>query len=176
MAFALRALWRHKFPPAVEGVLFDRDGYALALEGGLTSNPAKRKIKMDLFKSFSTDAELENSGRWVNLTKTARVRVARAGNEAFNTALRKAIEKEGVDLKDNSKENLDLLQSLMIDATARHILKDWEGMESGGQPLPYTHENAVKALTLKDFRARIDKAADDFDAYRVKEEEAQGNA
>ena len=176
MAFALRALCRLEFPPAVEGVLFDRDGYALALEGGLTSNPAKRKIKMDLFKSFSTDADLENSGRWVNLTKTARVRVARAGNDAFNKALRKAIEKEGLDLKDDSQENLDLLQDLMVDAMARHILKDWEGMEAGGQPLPYNHENAVKVLKLKDFRARIDKLADDFDAYRVKEEEAQGNA
>lgn len=175
MAFALRAQCPPEIFSRVEAYSIGAGEIALGLYGGLPLDPAKKKYKMDIFKSFATDTDLELNGRWVNLSKTARVRVARSGNEKFNKTLRKMIERESLDLKDESPGNVEILQGLLIKATAEAILVGWEGLEKDGAPLPYSREAAAELLAIKDFRARIEKIADDAAGYRLKAAEEQGN-
>jgi len=131
---------------------------------------------MDIFELYATDAKLENEGRWVNLGKDAKVLVARAGNDNFSARIKHLLKKNGVDLKDQSKENLDLIEKLVIDATAHTVLLGWEGLSYKGEPLPYSTANAIKLLSIKDFRTRIGAISDEMAGYLVAEQEEQGNA
>ena len=139
------------------------------------THPAKKNYKMDIYELFATDAKLETSGRWVSLGKDAKVLVARASNDRFTSRMKHLLKKHGVDLQDSSKENLDLLEKLVQDATAEAILLGWENLSFQGQALEYSKENALKLLAIKDFRNKISKLSDEMSGYLVAEQEAQGN-
>jgi len=149
---------------------------ALALCGGLHYHPAKKEnSKMDIFTSFATDAKIEVEGRWVPLSKDAKVLVARAGNQRFTDRMRKLMKQNSINFEDKSKENLDLIEKLVREASAETILLGWEGITYKGEPLPYSRENALKLLEVKDFRNKIQELADQTSGYLISEIEAQGN-
>jgi len=131
---------------------------------------------MDIFDLYATDAKLEVEGRWVNLGKNTKVLVARAGNDNFSARIKHLIKKNGVDLKDQSKENLDMIEKLVIEATAHTILLGWEGLTYKGEALTYSPANAIKLLNVKDFRARIATISEEMSGYLVAEQVEQGNA
>lgn len=130
---------------------------------------------MDIFNAFATDAKLEVEGRWVSLSKDASVLVARSGNERFTNCMKRLLKKHAVNLKDESKENNELVEKLVMEATAETILLDWKGLTYRGTDLPYSKENALKALAHKDFRAKIQELSEQSSAYLVSEIESQGN-
>lgn len=130
---------------------------------------------MDIFDLFATDSKLETEGRWVPLGKDAEVLVARTGNDKFNAKIKYLLKKHSVDLKDSSKENLDLLEKLMQEAAADTILLGWKGLTYQGEVLEYNRENALKLLAVKDFRARINSISEDMSGYLAKQQEEQGN-
>lgn len=130
---------------------------------------------MDIFELFATDSKLETEGRWVNLGKAAKVLVARAGNDKFNARMKHLLKKNGVDLQDNSRENLDLVEKLFLDATAEAVLLGWEGLTYQKEPLAYSKENALKLLAVKDFRNKIVKLSEEMSGYLVADQEEQGN-
>jgi hypothetical protein len=132
---------------------------------------------MDLFTAFATDEALENEGRWFPLSKTAKVKVARAGNPKYLKLLRKLLEENKVDLESAGEEANELASQVMVTVAAKTILLDWEGIQFKGVDLPYSVENATMLLRdLKEFRKKVDSLSSNFEAYRVKEEAAQGNA
>lgn len=177
MASASRALGLPKFSPRVDGVSIGPGEFALALNGGLYFHPANHtKYKMDIFKNFTSDAALEVEGRWVHISRDAEVLVARSGNDRFAKKMKELVQKNNLDLSDESEENVKLLEELIIEAMSEAILLDWKGMTRGGEPFPYSKAHAVEVLRLKDFRKKINEIADNAAAYRAKEEKAQGNA
>ena len=129
----------------------------------------------DVFNELATDLSLEDNGSWFDMGKGARVLVARSGNRAFSKALSKAVEanKQVLDAED---EHADLKSDeLMIDVVARTLLLGWEGISFKGAPMTYSAANAKTLLAVKDFRARVQGFANTFEAFKVKEELAQGN-
>lgn len=130
---------------------------------------------MDIFELFATDSKLETEGRWVNIGKDAKVLVARSGNDKFNARMKYLLKKNGVDLQDNSRENLDLVEKLFLDATAEAVLLGWEGLTYQREPLTYSKENALKLLAVKDFRNKIVKLSEEMSGYLVADQEEQGN-
>lgn len=151
--------------------------FALALNGGLYFHPANDKnYKMDLFQVFSTDPTLETEGRWAPISRDAKVLVARSGNERFVRKMKELTTKNSFDFKDESEENAKLLDELFIEAMADTILKGWSGMTKDGAEYPYSRENAIAALRIKDFRKKINELADNAAEYRTKQDEEQGNA
>ena len=131
---------------------------------------------MDIFSAFATDAKAELEGAWFPLSKTAKVLVARTGNENYIATLRRKLEASGIDLAGTTKEDEAAAEAVFIDVIATTLLLDWQGLDFKGQPLPYSTENARKLLAIKDFRKKIEGFAGTFEAFKVKAEAALGNA
>lgn len=132
---------------------------------------------MDIFSSFATDEVAESEGRWFPLSKTAKVLVARAGNPNYLKALRQKMRDNQIDHEDTSDENEKLVTSLIVETLAETVLLGWSGdIKFQGKALEYNFDNAVKALSVKGFRKKISDIADKAESFRIKEEEAQGNA
>jgi hypothetical protein len=130
---------------------------------------------MDIFSSYATDETSEVEGTWFNLSKTASVRVARSGNSNFATGLRKAMEKHSVELEGNTPEADQVAEGLMVDLMADTILLDWKGLQFKGKDVAYSREMARTMLRIKDFRKKISGFSDNFESFKAKAEEAQGN-
>lgn len=131
---------------------------------------------MDIFATFATDEKAEQEGAWFPLGKDCKVLVARAGNPAYTSALRKALEKSQIDLESGGPDADHLAENLMIDVMANTILLGWEGLSFKGKSVEHTTEMAKTMLKVKDFRKKISGFSDNFEAFRVKAETAQGNA
>lgn len=144
--------------------------------GGSPGAPAKKKNNMDIFANFATDETREIEGTWFNLSKTARVKVARAGNPKYIKALRKKLDENRLDLDSKDDESNELAEKLISDVMAETILLDWEGLEFRGKPMTYSSFNARLLLQIKDFRKKIGALSESFEAFKVKEEAEQGNA
>jgi hypothetical protein len=132
---------------------------------------------MDVFQQYATDEKKEVEGVWVDLNdKGARVLVARAGNKKYARLFSREYEKHQRALESKTDEADALSDKLVVEIMAEAILLNWEGLSFKGQSLPYSKENARKLLGVKDFRTHISKVSNDFDAYRVAQEQAAGNA
>lgn len=129
---------------------------------------------MDIFSSFATDETLETAGKWRPLSKTAKILVARSGNPKYVALLRKKMEEAQLDLSSGPEAD-QLAESILIDVMAETILLNWEGLTYQGKEAPYSREMAKTFLKVKDFRRKVSAMADDFEAFRVKQEAEQGN-
>ena len=126
---------------------------------------------MDIFGEFAVDEEKATGGVWKDLGKGARVKVSRINSPRYTEALaRRALEfpelSSGKDLTE--AEWVSHLVEVMADA----LLLDWEGMKWAGTDFPYSRENAVKALHLRDFRDIISRIASDIENFRLAAVEA----
>ncbi len=131
---------------------------------------------MDIFEQYATDETAELEGRWFPLDKKTKVLVARTGNANYLKAMRQRMKDAQIDVDDQSDENEKLVTDLIIETMAETILLGWKGMSMKGEELAYSKTNAMKALSVKGFRERIAGIAGKLESFRVKEEEAQGNA
>jgi hypothetical protein len=116
----------------------------------------------DIFSNFATDEVLEVEGKWFPLGKSARIKVARTGNDRYNAEFKKLLEQYQADLSDGGPA---------AEALAAKIITEVQG-----KPVPYSVEMAKTFLGVKDFRKRVTALADSFENFRVKAEEQQGNA
>jgi hypothetical protein len=131
---------------------------------------------MDIFDVYATDETAEVEGRWFPLDKKTKVLVARTGNANYLKAIRKRMKDAQIATEDQSDDNEKLVTDLIIETMAETVLLGWKGMSMKGEELTYSKTNAMKALAVKGFRARISSIADKLESFRVKEEEDQGNA
>lgn len=125
---------------------------------------------MDIFKSFATDSKLEQEGTWIPLGGKARILVARAGNKKYGRLLSAAVEKNQIALDLKTDESDELSDKIMIDVLANSILLGWEELSFDGEAMPYSIENAVKMLGVKDFRLAVSNYSKNIDNYRVSAE------
>lgn len=135
----------------------------------------QKNNKMDIFSSFATDEALETEGKWFPLSKTASIRVARAGNPKYVELLRSKMKESQIELS-SGKEADDIAEAILVDVMAESILLDWKGLTYRGNPAPVSVKQAKVFLALKDFRKKVASLSENFDSFRVKEEVEQGNA
>lgn len=131
---------------------------------------------MDIFDTYATDEVAELEGRWFPLDKKTKVLVARTGNANYLKAMRQRMKDAQIDVEDQSDENEALVTELVIETMAETILLGWKGLSLKKEELAYSKTNAMKVLAVKGFRERIAGIAGKLESFRVKEEEAQGNA
>jgi len=130
---------------------------------------------VDIFSTYAVDEDKEQNGTWMPLGD-ARFLVARAGNRAYAKLLNKEVDRnrKALDAKDASADALS--DSIMVNTLAKTILLGWENVSFQGKKLEYSLENAKMALGHKEFRREIMRLADDFNAFKlVQEEEAVKN-
>lgn len=128
---------------------------------------------MDILATFGTDEALEKDGKWFPLSKTAKVLVARSGNEHYVTTLRKKMQEAQIDLS-TGEEAEKLAEEILLDVMSETILLGWEGITSGGKPVPYSREQARTYLRVKDFRRKVAGFSENFEAFRLRQEAEQG--
>ena len=131
---------------------------------------------MDLFTSFATDENAELNGAWRDIGQGASLLVARAGNRHYAKALTLAVEQNRPILETRGEVAEEKSDEIMVGVLADTILLGWKGVKFKGKDFPYSKENARTVLKMRDFRALVQRLADEAEAYREKLEIEQGNA
>lgn len=130
---------------------------------------------LNLFSQYATDESAEIGGTYQEIAGT-KFLIARAGNIQYGKLLTKLVNKHQriLDGKDDAADAKS--DEIMCEVIAKTILKGWEGeiiVEKDGEPVPYSVENAMKALRLKDFRVEVMRCAGDNEQYRLNKVEEQ---
>jgi len=133
-------------------------------------------MSFDLFTSFATDEATERNGAWRDIGGGASLLIARSGTRQHARMLTAEVERNRatLDLKNDVAE--DKSDEIMVKVMAETILLGWKGVSFKGADLPYSKENARLVLGMRDFRALVQKLAEEAEAYRAKLEVEQGNA
>lgn len=133
---------------------------------------------MDLFAAFATDPKLEEEGRWVRIggtdEKPTEILVARTGTRRYKRVMAQQYEshKTLLEGKDKVAAN-DKVDQMVRHALASCVLLGWKNVEyKGNGALPYSYENAHMLLGHRDFQDVVTKEADNFQAYKVEQDEA----
>ena len=109
---------------------------------------------MDVSKAFA-DPEREKTGVWLGYREGSKVKVARAGNPAFQRSY-DARSKPFVQKKRTGNLDTETDVRLLCEAIADAILVDWKGFERDGAELKYSKKEAAALLIQsQDFRNEI---------------------
>lgn len=129
----------------------------------------------DVFEQLATDEGKETGGTWFPLGD-GKLLVARSGNANYGKKLSEAYERNRVILDSKTPAADELSKTVMIDVMAETILLGWDGIGYKGKALDYSVENAKLLLSVGDFRRQVVKFSEDFEAFKLKVEVAQGEA
>lgn len=132
---------------------------------------------MDLSK-LRTDLNRESDGVWVDIGDGSSIKVARIGNPRHSAILRKLSAPYRRQINAGTLPD-DVAFRISGEAMASAILLDWKALELDGTTLVYSQQAAKDLLCnqqLKDFRAMVQAAAEDEEAFRQSViEEAEKN-
>lgn len=128
---------------------------------------------MDVFAAYATDEKKELEGVWSDIGDGAQLLVARAGNRKYARLLGSQIEKHqrALDTKNDAADELS--DKILAEVMAQTVLLGWKNIKFKGSELSYSVDNAKMLLAVKDFRSLVSRLSNDFDSYRVAQEEAQ---
>lgn len=117
--------------------------------------------------SLKLDEKLVEKGVWVSLEDDAQILVAKQGNANHRKLVQqlrkpyRSFEVVGRDLPD------DVARRIGIEATARTILLGWKNiLDDDGSEIPFTYENAIKALSIEGFMSRVLNYAADENLFK----------
>jgi hypothetical protein len=130
---------------------------------------------LDIFAAYATDETLEDQGTWRRIGGGAEILVARLGNPNYEDAVKAevAANRETLDL--GGEELAQAYKELSLRVLARTILLGWKNVSYKGKPLDYSVQAAEMLLAHREFRRVVEEFASDFNQYRAKLEEDQGN-
>lgn len=125
-------------------------------------------VKLSLVK---TDADLETNGIWVEWELGIRLRIARAGNRAFDTKFQALQEPYLNGVRANTLPAA-VAEELLKEAVAETILLEWGNLEGDdGEPLPYSAQQALEFFNdeaLRDLYKFVLVTSQTHSHYRVK--------
>ncbi len=125
---------------------------------------------MDL-DNFTLDDNLSVSGKWVPISANASLLIARLNNEKYREFVKKKLKPYRSAMRAGSVDE-DLMNKVVIQAVARHVLLDWKGLTEKGNPVPYSIEKAEEVLEAKEaFRDLVISLASDQQLFMEAEEE-----
>lgn len=123
----------------------------------------------DIFALFNTDAQAEVEGRWHKLADSELL-IARMNNDKYLRELADLYEQHKDVIESGSEEGKKRDEEVTLQLTARTILLGWKNVSHQGAELPYSEENAIMLLKLKDFRNYVQNVARDIENFRIKAE------
>lgn len=133
---------------------------------------------MDLMKQYGTDKEKEVDGVWEEFSDGIEVKIARHNNPKYKDMFQGIVAKSPRKYR-GKKLSDPVMIELNAKCAARHILRDWKGVDLDGvKNVPYTEELGEKLfIALPDFYDEVIGIATNFENYRVEElEEDVGNS
>jgi len=138
----------------------------------MSDNGNKKPIGANLFE-LKTDATLVEKGVWFEWPDDPETKflIASIRNEHYTARIQRETRKRITRLN-RFLDDVKAQRTLRIESLARFVLLDWQGsvmIESGGASVPYTYENAVKALEIDAFRDWVEARAVDEEQFTQKE-------
>jgi hypothetical protein len=128
---------------------------------------------IDLFAEFATNANAEEAGAWVPYSGDIEFLIARSNNPTYARKLTKLFDRNRQLLNTKGKAAEEKAEQITIEVMAEAILLGWKGNFTWkGAPLPYSKENAKTVLALKDFRRWVQEKAEDFERFKLVQDEA----
>ena len=145
----------------------------------------KKEKPRSIFDDYETSLELERDGAWVTTSKGYEFKIARIGGmnvEYSNYLIQqgKAIQTEIEELESRADEELnaenskelealaDKMDNLMTEAFARHVVKGWRNLyDREGKEIPYTVENAIKLMEMRELRKELYPMAQEYATFLV---------
>lgn len=122
--------------------------------------------------AFAVDEKLEVGGFWKDLGGGSSVRIARAGNRAYNKKLRELMKpyRGPMGLLEMSDETA---HRVFVEAMAGTVLVDWKGLsDEDGKDVPYSEKKAIEwMLKYKEFYKIIDALSNDIANFQSNIEE-----
>ena len=123
---------------------------------------------MDFYRENATNPKLEIEGRDVAYGSDVTLKIARAGNKAYNRIFAKLYKQNAVALKAGGDASEAIAEGIYLEAEAQTILLGWTGpVKFDGKDFPYSTENAKKVLGIENFRKFVLEQAADFDGYKL---------
>lgn len=121
--------------------------------------------------TFKTDKTLEEQGTWIDLSPTSKIKLARIGCKNFQQEVKKRQKPYRAMVRAGTLPD-HVQTQILVGVLAETIILGWEGFTEGGEPVPYTKDNAVRVLTeSRDFRDFIVTLADDINVFKAAERE-----
>lgn len=114
------------------------------------------------------DRSAEEEGTWMGYEDDVQFLVARRSNSKYKSFVSKQYRENEkiISSKANSNKAEKLSESIMLNATATHILKDWKGIVSNGKAVPYTVDAGIAFLDeFDDIRQIIEEFSDSRDNF-----------
>lgn len=143
----------------------------------------------DVFDQFATDPSKELEGTWIPIgpatgvlsdgetpdpATAPQILVARSGNKRHGKIVSSLYEtsKTLLETKNDAAEAKG--EEITIQSMAQGILMGWKNLGFKGEKLEdgYNIKDAKRLLAVKDFRDMVGKYANDFQRYKLKQEEA----
>ena len=130
--------------------------------------------------NIAIDIEKETEGVWHDLGDGARVKLARYNCPEFEKYIRMHTQARVVEYREKKANNElteeykeeyeDALSSIVTDAIATILVKDWEGFTANGEDVPFSTETALQLMRDTRLRALRDtfvSLASRQDSYRA---------
>ncbi len=116
-------------------------------------------------ENFRTDQKLEEDGKWEDFGDGCKLLIARAGNKKWKDCWKKISKPYRKQIK---RETISETKAdeLIIEAMAMAILLDWENLRDGKELIEYSKENAIKVLSIPDFREIVSEISQSMENYQ----------
>lgn len=122
----------------------------------------------DIHKLFATNATKEIHGVEHEIAPSVFVTVARFNNKKFQSRLTELYADNKFLIESKTEEGDEKSQEIHTQAMAEKILVGWKGdIGIKGEVLPYSVENAVKLLSIPDFKDKIFALSNQTANYRL---------
>lgn len=128
---------------------------------------------MDIFNQFSTVEKLEVEGVWKELGD-AKFLVARSRNDKYMEMYIKLESEHSEVLLAGGEAAVKQREEIVYTVMAHTVLLGWQGVVKWqGKNLPYSVENAIKVLRVKDFFRVISAWSNDITNYQEAVEQGE---
>lgn len=123
---------------------------------------------MDI-SNFDVSDSLSIEGQWVPIGRNARLKIARMNNERYRKYIKTKTKPYQSAIRAGTVDD-ELMIEIVVQAMARTILLDWEGLTENKAPIPYTVEKAEELLRNKEpFRELVASLANDQQLFQEEE-------
>ncbi len=124
-------------------------------------------MSFDIDELF-TNQDLETEGVWVDFYADSKIKIASTDSKAYKSELANLARKHKLQLDTDNEDYFDLIDDLTCEALAKHVVKDWKGINLGNEKdVPYSPSVGKKVLLKSSkFRAFVEEAASDHKTFK----------
>lgn len=131
-----------------------------------------KKINGIRLSDFKTDPKKVNGGVWVQIGESSEILVASINNEAYRKLMARLLEPHRHFEQARKPIPPDITKAIGIKAISQTILLGWRGiLEDDGTEIPYSTEEAAKALEIEYFSELVIQNAMNRDLFRTDNED-----